>query len=40
VSARTCQQWQVSPFVMDPSDMARRVVEEQPTGCIAWQPTG
>jgi hypothetical protein len=25
---------------MDPSDVARRVVEKQPTGCMAWQPTG
>jgi hypothetical protein len=27
-------------LVMDPSDVTRRVVEEQPTGCMAWQPTG
>jgi hypothetical protein len=27
-------------LVMDPSDVARRVVEKQPTGFMAWQPTG
>ncbi|EFX80710.1 hypothetical protein DAPPUDRAFT_103243 [Daphnia pulex] len=27
-------------LVTDPSDVARRVVEKQPTGCMAWQPTG
>jgi hypothetical protein len=27
VSARTCQQWQVPLLVMDPSDVARRIVE-------------
>jgi hypothetical protein len=26
-------------LVVDPYDTARRV-EEQPTGCMAWQPTG
>ena len=27
-------------LVGDPSDTACRVVEVQPTGCMAWQPTG
>jgi hypothetical protein len=27
-------------LVVDPSDTTCRGVEEQPTGCMAWQPTG
>ncbi len=39
VSARTCQQWQVPPWswILQTWRVESR---KQPTGCMAWQPTG
>jgi hypothetical protein len=39
VSARTCQQWQVPPWpwILQTWRVDSR---KQPTGCMAWQPTG
>ena len=40
VSARTCQRLTSPKLAVDPYDAACRNSRKQPTGCVAWQPTG